>query len=121
MLRRPASLLARRSHCFVLVLATAFIPFLSQRFFSSTTPFGMSTLADPTSLSNPLDVQVLSSHLALRVDFSKKILAGYVDHNTKVVKEGASTLVLDSKALAINKVSIVRDSEEPAEVQNIIG
>lgn len=78
----------------------------------------MSFAADPTSLSNPLDVKVNSAHLSLRVDFTKQILAGYVDHNTTVLKEGASTLVLDSKALSIKKVSFVKETEEAAEVYN---
>lgn len=77
----------------------------------------MATLKpDPTSLSNPLDVKVLSSHLALRVDFAKKILAGYVDHKTEVLKAGSSTLVLDSRALSIQKVTLVAQAEEPLEV-----
>lgn len=74
--------------------------------------------ADPTSLANPLDVKVVSSHLALSVDFTKKILTGHVDHLTEVLKEGSSTLVLDSKALNIKKVSFVAQAEEAAEVCN---
>jgi leukotriene-A4 hydrolase len=71
--------------------------------------------SDPTSLSNPLDVKVVSSHLALTVDFTNKILAGHVDHRTEVLKEGSSTLVLDSKALKIKNVSLVAQADEALE------
>jgi hypothetical protein len=76
----------------------------------------MAHQSDPTSLSNPLDVKVVSSHLALRVDFTKKILDGHVDHRTEVLKDGSSTFVLDSKALNIKKVSLVAQAEEALEV-----
>lgn len=42
---------------------------------------------DPSSLSNPLEIRVKSSHLSLSVDFTKKILAGNVQHKVQVTKE----------------------------------
>jgi aminopeptidase N len=72
----------------------------------------MSHQTDPTSLSNPLDVKVVSSHLAIRVDFTKNILAGYVDHRTEVLQDGSAKLVLDSKALNIKNVSLVQQAED---------
>lgn len=59
---------------------------------------------DQHSFSNP--EQISSTHLLLdvTVDFDKSELRGFVEHQLKRQQQNANTLVLDSRALVIEKV-----------------
>lgn len=56
---------------------------------------------DPHSFANIDEVTMRHVYLNLQVDFSRKVLAGYVDLSLNT--HSATTLVLDTKALAVKK------------------
>jgi leukotriene-A4 hydrolase len=66
-------------------------------------------------LSNPLEAKVNSITLSLNVDFERKVLAGHVDLHTELVKEGVTTLVLDTRALNVQKATLVGNDEQVLE------
>ncbi|CAN0051706.1 unnamed protein product, partial [Phaeothamnion confervicola] len=61
---------------------------------------------DPSSLSNPHEVQVKHVSLALQVDFDKSILKGTAELDAFVVKDHATRLVLDTSDLVIGSIKI---------------
>lgn len=87
-------------------------------------------MADPNSLSNPLEAKVDSINLSLNIDFARKVLAGHVDLHTTIVADGmlynihhtyfrhsyitigTTTLKLDTRALNIQKATLVDGNNE---------
>lgn len=79
-------------HFFLLLIAVSFSAQLQAQ------------VRDQHSFSNP--EQISSSHLLLdvTVDFDKSELRGFVEHQLQRQQKNANTLVLDSRALVIEKV-----------------
>ncbi|CAG8593331.1 6939_t:CDS:10 [Ambispora gerdemannii] len=59
---------------------------------------------DPNSLSNISDVQTTHIHLDLSVDFSEKVLSGYVVLNFITVREDVSEIILDTRDIDVKQV-----------------
>ncbi|KAI9593051.1 peptidase family M1-domain-containing protein [Syncephalis fuscata] len=79
---------------------------------SSTTRILPFDTMDPNSFANTDEIQTRHLHLDLNVDFSRKILAGTSRLSLQAVKEGVSTVTLDTNALNIKNVSLL-DHAEP--------
>nr|CAB3263565.1 leukotriene A-4 hydrolase [Phallusia mammillata] len=60
---------------------------------------------DPTSYSDPTEAKVENIDIKWKVDFNKKTLQGSVDLKFEVFKDKLQSVVLDSKDLAITRVS----------------
>ncbi|XP_076812495.1 leukotriene A-4 hydrolase-like isoform X1 [Clavelina lepadiformis] len=60
---------------------------------------------DPTSYSDPREAKIQHIDINWTVDFSRKVLSGYVDLKFKSKKDNLSSLILDSKDLAIHKIT----------------
>lgn len=66
-------------------------------------------VADPNSFANTDEAIVESMHISLNVDFSRKVLKGYVNLTVKKVSESASKIVLDTDGLKIFKIFDKKD------------
>lgn len=64
----------------------------------------MAAKIDPSSAAT-IDAVCQSIHLELDVDFERKVLAGSALLTAQVKVDGASHLVLDTRGLAVSKVS----------------
>ena len=67
--------------------------------------FSTTMARDPTSLSNSFELTVTSMHMSLSADFTRHVLAGFVDLTAKAQHDGVATLVLDTRALTIKRAS----------------
>ncbi|KAJ3135866.1 Leukotriene A-4 hydrolase [Geranomyces variabilis] len=73
---------------------------------------------DPNSFANTDEIKINHSHLALDVDFEKRILAGSVTHTATVVGKNVSQFVLDTSFLSINDVALI-DGANSSDAQKL--
>ena len=63
-------------------------------------------LSEPSSQSNPDDMRIVHSDIKMTVAFDRRVIVGIVTHHTRVVKETATQLILDTRGLQIASVSV---------------
>jgi leukotriene-A4 hydrolase len=66
---------------------------------------------DIHSWSNWKQVVVVHADIKVTIDFTRKLFFGYVDNTISILHEGTNSLVLDTRALAIEDVGIMENGE----------
>jgi len=64
-------------------------------------------MSDPCSCANVGEARVTHSDLELRLDFSEKIIHGYVQHTVLVEEDNAHVIAVDTRDITLHKVQLL--------------